>query len=354
MQLDIDEYRRELAARFGKGREIRRVILQKAQTDPKRIVYAEGEEPRIIRAAAIVQQERIGRPILLGDPEVIRQRARELGITAELEAVDPARHPRRHEYVEHLYQLRQRRGMTRRDAERRALEPYYFGCLMVKAGDADAFVGGMTAHYPDVIRPALHVFQTKPGVTRVAGMYVMSVRDNTYFFTDATVNIDPTAEELADIAILAADTVSRFGIEPRVAMLSFSNFGSADHPRSRKVREAVEIVHRRRPALYIDGEMQADTAVVPEMLEDYPFSKLVGSANVLVFPSLEAANIAYKLLARLGEAEAMGPILMGLNAPVHVLQRGDDVDDIVNISAVAVIDAQEQQETERPEVVDPD
>lgn len=354
VQLDIDEYRRELAARFGKGREIRRVILQKAQTDPKRIVYAEGEEPRIIRAAAIVQQERIGRPILLGDPEVIRQRARELGITAELEAVDPARHPRRHEYVEHLYQLRQRRGMTRRDAERRALEPYYFGCLMVKAGDADAFVGGMTAHYPDVIRPALHVFQTKPGVTRVAGMYVMSVRDNTYFFTDATVNIDPTAEELADIAILAADTVSRFGIEPRVAMLSFSNFGSADHPRSRKVREAVEIVHRRRPALYIDGEMQADTAVVPEMLEDYPFSKLVGSANVLVFPSLEAANIAYKLLARLGEAEAMGPILMGLNAPVHVLQRGDDVDDIVNISAVAVIDAQEQQETERPEVVDPD
>ncbi len=186
---------------------------------------------------------------------------------------------------------------------------------MVKHGDADAFVAGMTSHYPDVIRPALHVFQTKPGVSRVAGMYVMSVRDNTYFFTDATVNINPTAEELADIAILAADTVSRFGIEPRIAMLSFSNFGSAEHPRSRKVREAVEIVHRRRPALHIDGEMQADTAVVPEMLEDYPFSQLVGSANVLVFPSLEAANIAYKLLARLGEAEAMGPILMGLNRP---------------------------------------
>jgi Phosphotransacetylase len=203
-------------------------------------------------------------------------------------------------------------------------------------------LAGLTSHYPDVIRPALHVFSTKPGVSRVAGMYVMALRDKVYFFADATVNIDPTAEELADIAILAADTVRRFGIEPRVAMLSFSNFGSAEHPRSVKVREAVEIVHRRRPALEIDGEMQADTAVWPELADEYSFSRVVGRANVLVFPSLEAANIAYKLLARLGGAEAMGPILMGLNAPVHVLQRGDDVDDIVNITAVAVIDAQEQ------------
>src|SRR5690606_23007368 len=308
----------------------------------KRVVYAEGEEPRIIRAAAIVQQEGIARPILLGDPEVIRQRARELGIEVPLETVNPAEHPRRDEYIRHLYELRKRRGMTLREAARRALEPNYFGCLMVKHGDADAFVAGLTSHYPDVIRPALHVFSTKPGVSRVAGMYVMAVRDKVYFFADATVNIDPTAEELADIAILAADTVRRLGIEPRVAMLSFSNFGSAEHPRSVKVREAVEIVHRRRPALEIDGEMQADTAVWPELADEYSFSRVVGRANVLVFPSLEAANIAYKLLARLGGAEAMGPILMGLNAPVHVLQRGDDVDDIVNITAVAVIDAQEQ------------
>lgn len=342
LHIDIDAYRRELVDRFHKGREIRRVILQKASTDPKRVVYAEGEEPRIIRAAAIVQQEGIARPILLGDPEVIRQRARELGIEVPLETVNPAEHPRRDEYIRHLYELRQRRGMTLREAARRALEPNYFGCLMVKHGDADAFVAGLTSHYPDVIRPALHVFSTKPGVSRVAGMYVMAVRDKVYFFADATVNIDPTAEELADIAILAADTVRRFGIEPRVAMLSFSNFGSAEHPRSVKVREAVEIVHRRRPALEIDGEMQADTAVWPELADEYSFSRVVGRANVLVFPSLEAANIAYKLLARLGGAEAMGPILMGLNAPVHVLQRGDDVDDIVNITAVAVIDAQEQ------------
>lgn len=344
LQLDIDEYRRELATRFGKGREIRRVILQKAATDPKRVVYSEGEEPRVIRAAAIVKEEGIAHPILLGNEEVIRQRARELGVDVELDIVDPDKHPRLGEYAEHLYELRQRRGLTLREAKRRVLEPNYLGCLMVKHGDADAFVAGMTSHYPEVIRPALHVFDKKPGVSRVAGMYVISVRDNVYFFTDATVNIDPTAEELADIAILAADTVRRFGIEPRVAMLSFSNFGSAEHPRSIKVREAVEIVHRRRPALEIDGEMQADTAVVSELADDYPFSRLVGRANVLVFPSLEAANIAYKLLARLGEAEAMGPILMGLNAPVHVLQRGDDVDDIVNITAVAVIDAQEKQE----------
>lgn len=347
VQLDIDEYRLDLVDRFGKGRELRRVIVQKAATDPKRVVYAEGEEPRIIRAAAIVQQEGIGRPILLGNEDVIRSKAREMGIDAELTVVDPSKHARLDEYAGHLYEMRQRRGMTQREARRWSREPNYFGCLMVKHGDADAFVGGMTSHYPDVIRPALHVFATKPGVTRVAGMYVMSVRDDVYFFTDATVNIDPTAEELADIAILAADKVARFGIEPRIAMLSFSNFGSAEHARSRKVREAVEIVHRRRPALYIDGEMQADTAVMPEMAEDYPFSNLVGRANVLVFPSLEAANIAYKLLARLGQAEAMGPILMGLNAPVHVLQRGDDVDDIVNITAVAVIDAQEEQEQEK-------
>ncbi|MBO8140572.1 MAG: NADP-dependent malic enzyme [Firmicutes bacterium] len=340
--IDLAEYRQRLEARFGKARELRRLIMHKAATSPRRVVFAEGEEPRIIRAAAIVQQEGIGHPILLGRPDAVRAKARELGVPVDLAVVDPATHPRLAEFADHYYRLRQRRGVTLHEARRRVLEPNYFGCLMVKLGDADAFVAGLTSHYPDVIRPALEVFRTRPGVSRVAGMYIMTIRDRVYFFTDATVNIEPTSEELAEIAVMAAEKVRQLGIEPRIAMLSFSNFGSTRHPLAEKVRRAVELVKAQRPDLMVDGEMQADTAVVPEILEqDYPFSELKGGANVLVFPDLEAANIAYKLLARLGGAEAMGPILMGLNGPVHVLQRGDGVEDIVNIAAVAVMDAQE-------------
>ncbi|MFS8665787.1 MAG: phosphotransacetylase [Limnochordales bacterium] len=307
-------------------------------------MFAEGEKGRIIRAAAIVQQEGIGHPILVGRPAVVREKAQALGVPLDFTVVDPREHPRLEEYVQHYYQLRQRRGITLEEARQRLLDPIYFGCLMVKLGDADAFVAGLTYHYPDVIRPALEVFRTRPGVSRVAGMYIMTIQDQVYFFTDATVNIEPTAEELAEIAIMAADRVRQLGIEPRIAMLSFSNFGSTRHPLAEKVRRATELVKAQRPDLMVDGEMQADTAVVPEILErDYPFAELQGPANVLVFPDLEAANIAYKLLQRLGGAEAMGPILMGLNGPVHVLQRGDDVESIVNIAAVAVMDAQEME-----------
>lgn len=340
--VDLDKYREQLEDRFGRAREIRRLITEKAKTDPKRVVFPEGEEPSIIRAAAIVKEEGIGHPVLIGNADTIRKEAERLGLTVEFDVVEPATCDNLDKYVDHLFELRQRRGITRREARARVQQPNYFGALMVKSGDADAFVAGLTSHYPEVIRPALEVFQTQPGVSRVAGMYIMAVRERVYFFTDATVNIDPTAEELAEIAIMAADKVSHLGIDPRIAMLSFSDFGSAPHPSSRKVSEATAIVKRERPDLMIDGEMQADTAVVPAKLQgDFPFSTLTGPANVLVFPSLEAANISYKLLARLGGAEAMGPILMGLNGPVHVLQRGDDVEDIVNIAAMAVVDAQE-------------
>jgi malate dehydrogenase (oxaloacetate-decarboxylating)(NADP+) len=207
-------------------------------------------------------------------------------------------------------------------------------------GDADAFVSGLTFTYADVIRPALQIFHTRPGARRTAGLYLMIVEERLYIFTDATVNIEPSAEDLAEIACLAADFARELEIEPRVAMLSFSNFGSTNHPLAEKVRRAVEIVRAMRPDLAIDGEMQADTAVVPEIIEErYPFSR-VKDANVLVFPSLESANVAYKLLARLGKAQAIGPILLGLGAPVHVLQTGDDVADIVHVAAVAVMDAQ--------------
>jgi len=217
------------------------------------------------------------------------------------------------------------------------------GPMMVMMGDADAAISGLVHHYPDVIRPALQIHHTRPDSRLVAGVYIMIINDRPYLFTDATVNIEPSAEDLADIACLAADFSRRLGLEPRVAMLSFSNFGSTRHPAAEKVRRAVELVRQRCPGLAVDGEMQADTAVVPEIVEErYPFSQ-VKDANVLVFPSLEAANVAYKLLGRLGNAETIGPILLGMGAPVHVLQRGDDVRDIVDIAAVAVMDAMAQE-----------
>ena len=210
-------------------------------------------------------------------------------------------------------------------------------------GDADAYVSGLTHNYPDIIRPALEIVGTAPGVYKVAGLYIMLVRDKVYFFSDATVNIDPSAEDLAEIASLAADMACQFDIQPRIAMLSFSNFGSTRHPFSDKVRGAVQILRERRPDLVVDGEMMADTAIVPEIIDRlYPFSR-VRDANVLIFPDLEAANVAYKLLQRLGGAEAIGPVLLGMGKPVHVLQRGDEVRTIVNIAALAVVDAQERE-----------
>jgi len=229
--------------------------------------------------------------------------------------------------------------MSRTDVVKVVRDPNVLGPLMVKMGEADAFVSGLTYDYPEVILPALQIHNNAEGVARAAGVYIMIVEDRVYLFTDATVNIDPSAEDLAEIATLAADFAVKLELDPRVAFLSFSNFGSTPHPLSDKVRKAVELIKERRPDLMVDGEMQADTAVVPEIVDErYPFSA-VKDANVLVFPSLESANIAYKLLARLGKAKAIGPILLGVGAPVHVLQTGDDVNAIVQIASVAVMDA---------------
>jgi malate dehydrogenase (oxaloacetate-decarboxylating)(NADP+) len=217
-----------------------------------------------------------------------------------------------------------------------------YGSMMVQAGDADALVSGLTQHYPDTIRPALHVISVREGLHRVSGVYMLiTAKGDVYFLADCTVNIDPSAEDLAEIAICTAEMARRFNVEPRVAMLSFSNFGSTRHSLADKVRRAVELLHQREPSLIVDGEMQADTAVVPEIIaETYPFSVLKGGANVLIFPTLEAGNIAYKLLARIGGCEVIGPILTGTSKPVHVLQRGAEVNDIVNVAAIAVVDAQ--------------
>jgi malate dehydrogenase (oxaloacetate-decarboxylating)(NADP+) len=339
--IDIDEYREQLAYRQGKGEQVRHFFQNKARSSggTKRVVFAEGEEPKVVRAAAHIIDEKIGVPILLGRPQIIQKIVDELGLVKCPEIVDPFNFERHEEYARAYFEIRARKGLTMPIARKRVRDLNILGPMMVKMGDADAFVSGLTYEYPDVIRPSLRIHHTEAGAARAAGVYIMIVDDRVYLFTDATVNIDPTAEDLAEIACLAANFARKLELEPRVAFLSFSNFGSTPHPLSDKVRRAVQIVKEKCPDFVYDGEMQADTAVVPEIVDErYPFSA-VKDANVLVFPSLESANIAYKLLARLGNAKAIGPILLGMGAPVHVLQTGDDVNAIVQIASVAVMDA---------------
>jgi malate dehydrogenase (oxaloacetate-decarboxylating)(NADP+) len=339
--VDLDAYRDELARRLTRGWEVMGVVTRKAQASPRRVVFSEGEEPEIIRAAAIMARERIGHPVLLGREDVVRAKMRTLGVTMQADIVSPEAAPNLDAYAQTFYDARRRKGITLREARSLAQQPNYFGAMMVQAGDADAFVAGLTYHYPDVIKPALQVIGPARGVSRVAGLYLLVLGGRPYLLADPTVNFDPTAEELAGIAVMAAEKASEFNITPRIAMLSFSNFGSTRHPRSAKVAEATALVKARRPDLMVDGEIMADAAVSPELRQaDYPFSTLVGEANVLIFPSLEAANTAYKLLQHLGGATAVGPILMGMAKPVHVLSRGAEVADIVDIATIAVVDAQ--------------
>ena len=344
--VDIEEYKEALERRLGKAREVMRVMIHKAQRAPQRVVFPEGEESKILRAAQILIDEKIATPILLGRESVIAQRAEDLhlNLNGSARVIDPTKFEHTGVYLEEFYRIRQRKGVTHKEAEDKILNCNTFGAMMLHMGDADALIAGLTQHYPDTIRPALEVIRPREGLRRVAGMYMLiTPNGKIYFLADATVNIEPDSDDLAEIALEAAYTVrNTFDIEPRVAMLSFSNFGSTRHPLAEKVARAVAIVKRRDPRLIIDGEMQADTAVVPEIIkETYPFSPLQGGANVLIFPNLEAGNIAYKLLMRIGGAEAIGPILMGLSRPVHVLQRGAEVNDIVNMAAVAVADAQQ-------------
>ena len=344
--IDIEEYREQLAYRQGRGEQVRYFFQNKARSSggTKRIAFAEGEEQKIIRASYQIKEEGIATPVLIGRRSVIDEQLQNLGLDYQPQVVDPARFDKLEAYKSAFYEMRQRKGANLLDVAKLVCEPNVFGSLMVKMGDADAFISGLTYDYPEVIRPSLQIHHTAKGATRAAGVYIMIVEDQVYLFTDATVNIEPTAEDLAEIASLAADFAKRLEIDPRVAFLSFSNFGSTPHPLSDKVRRAVELTKARRPDLKVDGEMQADTAVVADIIENrYPFSA-VKDANVLVFPSLESANIAYKLLARLGKAKAIGPILLGMGAPVHVLQTGDDVNAIVQIASVAVMDVMGREE----------
>ena len=342
--IDLDDYRHQLEARLGRARGLMRGIMMRAIQDPKRIVFPEGEEPKIIRAARLLADEGIAYPILLGNREAIEASAAANAISlAEIVIEDPATSPRREQYAHYLWQRRQRKGLSHAESLQRLFNGNYFGSVMVALGDADALVSGVNMHYTETIRPALEVIGAHPKAQVVSGLYMLVFDKHVIFCGDTTVNIDPSAEQLAQIAYSAGRIVQTFGITPRIALLSFSNFGSVRHPEAEKMARAVALLRERDPSLMVDGEMQADTALDEATLaSSYPFSSLKERANVLIFPNLSAGNIAYKLLNHLGGATAIGPILVGMNRPVHVLEQGADVQEIINMSAVAVIDAQER------------
>jgi malate dehydrogenase (oxaloacetate-decarboxylating)(NADP+) len=343
IKIDIKKYRDRLEARLGRSRELMRSIINKAQENPKRIVFPEGESERIIRASNQIVAEGIAHPILLGEQDRIQANADKLHIKLDgIEIINPINHDKLDKYKSEIYQLRQRKGMTRRRAANIMKRENYFGSMMVRLGDADGLVSGITQNYDDTLRPALQIIQTCENVNHVAGMYLLVFKNKLKILADVTVNIDPSAETLSEITMLAAKEAKRFGLEPRVAMLSFSNFGSVKHPQAMKIREALKIVREKDPELMVDGEMHADVAVSTRLLErHFPFSCLKSEANVLIFPDLMSGNSAYKLLEQLGGATAIGPILMGLCKPVHLLQMfSSTVEDIVNMTAITVVDAQ--------------
>jgi len=342
---DIEAYKDSLEARLGRTREMMRFYIHKAQKAPKRIVFPEGQEDKILRAANIIVEEKIATPILLGSRTIIGQKITELGLDLEdVEVVNLKKSPKFEEYVSGYFELRKRKGITRYVAERHMKTNNEFGMMMVRNGDADGLISGLTQHYPDTVRPALQIIGTKEGVRRIAGLYMLIFKNQTLFIADATVNIEPTAEDLAEIALLTAERVKRIDVVPRVAMLSFSNFGSSEHPLAQKVRRATQIIKQRDPNLIVDGEMMADTAMSSEMLNElYPFSTLKEPANILICPDLTSANIAYKLLSRVGGASAIGPILLGIRKPVYLLTPGVEVNDIVNITAMAVFASQHEK-----------
>ena len=338
INLDLDEYEKQLEARLGRSRSVMRGVISKAQRHPKRVVFPEGEDTRILRACMIILDEGIAHPILLGNPEVIKERMEELGMDLEnVEIIDPRDSAHFDEYAEKYFELRQRKGRTLQNCRKLMRLPRVYGPMMVHMGDADSVLGGVTMHYPEMIRPAIRVIGLDDETDVVAGMHMLVFDDRVIFFADTTVNIDPSAQELASIAKLTAKYVRELGYEPRVAMLSFSDFGSVSHEKCRKVSEAVKLVRLEEPDLMIDGEMQANTAIVPDIIEStYDFSTLRGGANVLIFPDLGSANIAYKLCAELARADAIGPVLIGLSKSAHVLKHGCEVEDIVNMTAIAV------------------
>ena len=340
---DWDAYREQLERMLGPSRKVMHFVMRKARTEkPKRIVFPEGEHDSIIRAARDIVDQKIGMPVLLGNEQVIRGTAAKLGIEQlEFEIVNLPHAEKGEAYAKALYGLRQRKGVTLPAAEDMVKDPTVFGLMMLQTGDADGFVGGMYRAYPETIRPAIQILGLKPGATRASAAHILVLKDRIFFCADTMVNIEPTADELAEIALQAADLATNFGTEPKVAMLAFSSFGSVPHPMTKKVAAAVDIVRAKNPKLVVDGEMHLDTAVVEEIVtKNYPHSRIKGDANVLIFPGLASGNIGYKLVQRLGGADALGPILLGVRKPVNVLQHGMTVAEIVNVAAITAMSAE--------------
>ncbi|MFI5157443.1 MAG: NADP-dependent malic enzyme [Sphingobacteriales bacterium] len=348
---DWDAYVEELRGRVGADDRIMRNLTNKAKHNPKRIVFAEADTYKILKAAQIIKEEGIATPILLGNETTIRRIMREndlyLGDVQIIDLKDGCA-PNAQKYADHLYQKRQRKGVSLHESKKLMMDRNYYGASMVQFGEADALISGLTKDYVTTIKPALQIIGTEDGINRVAGMYMMLTQKGPVFFGDTTVNVNPTVQELVDITVLIERSVKQFNITPRVAMLSYSNFGSNTGPIPDKTIETVKILHNKYPDMVVDGDMQANFALNPDLLKDnFPFSTLTGKpANTLIFPNLESGNIAYKLLQEIGGAEAVGPILLGLKKPVHVLQLGSSVREIVNMVTIAVVDAQEKEDAE--------
>ncbi|CAN5125528.1 NADP-dependent malic enzyme [soil metagenome] len=354
---DWEGYKLELNKRLGIDNQLLRAIGSKARKEPKRVVFAEAENLKILKTAQLVQDEGIAYPILLGDEKRIRTIANANLIDLEgIPIIDPRSdefEDKRHEFGELFFEKKKRKGFNKYEAKKVMRDRNYFGCMMVETGEADAMISGLSKNYPDTIRPALQIIGMEDDVKRVAGMYIMMTKKGPMFLADTTVNFNPTAEELADITILVAKEVRHFGIKPVVAMLSYSNFGSSNSPEANLVAQAREIVKQKDPTLVIDGELQANLAFNQEILkENYPFSELINEeVNTLIFPNLTAGNVAYNLLQELGDADAIGPILLGLRKPVHILQLGSQVRSIYNMVLIAVVDAQLKGTTITDEIV---
>jgi malate dehydrogenase (oxaloacetate-decarboxylating)(NADP+) len=341
-----DAYKVELNKRLGLDNQLIRVIGTKAKKDPKRVVFAEADNLKILKAASIVYDDGIAYPILLGDPEKINRIAEQNNIDiSDLPIIDPRSdemEAKREFYGELFFNKRRRKGFNQYESLKIMKDRNHFGCMMVETGDADAMLSGLTKNYAEAIRPALQIIGTDEGVKKIAGMYLLLTKKGPIFLADTTVNFNPTAEELADITMMVAKEVRNFNLVPRIAMLSYSNFGSSDSPEAKLVAEATRILKQRNPSLIVDGEMQGSLAFNKEILKDnYPFSELVDEdVNVLMFPNLTSGNVTYNLLKEIGGADAIGPILLGLKKPVHVLQLGSTVRNIINMAMVAVVDAQ--------------
>jgi malate dehydrogenase (oxaloacetate-decarboxylating)(NADP+) len=350
---DWDKYRESLLERMGSDNKIVRMLMNRAKLNPKRVVFAEADQLSVLKAAQIVYDEGIAKPILLGRRETIKKLMAEIEFdTADVVIIDPKsekEEARKNKYAKVYWQQRKRRGVTYYAAQRLMRERNYFAAMMVNEGDADALISGYSRNYPSVVKPMLELIGLAPGSTRIATTNIMMTKRGPMFLSDTSINIDPSAKDLAKIAQMTSKVIKMFGMEPVMAMISFSNFGSSNNERASKVRDAVSFLHRHYPDMIVDGELQTDFALNDEMLrERFPFSKLVGKkVNSLIFPNLDSANITYKLLKELNEAESIGPIMMGMRKPVHILQLGASVDEIVNMTSVAVVDAQNKEKWEQ-------